>query len=369
MMLCPLPAQAEEDAVRFRFLDDREAEQDVTGRVLVTAADGGVLVEDETGTYWNITPDQLQSREDLGRAFALLDAASLGEALRSELGEQFHAVATLHYVLCSDADPEFTGWVGKLFERLLRAFLREWRNSDLNLQEPAAPLAAIIFATQQDYAEFATRDAGPHLAAAPGYYSIRTNRIVLYDLAAAAPANGARPDADINRRAAAAPGNVSTIVHEATHQIAFNCGLHVRYADNPLWLTEGLAMYCETPDLHSGSGWTTIGRLNQPRLRDYRAFADARRETDSLTRLIQDDSRFRDPEHAPGAYAESWALTWFLIRTRRDDYEAYLRRLAEKPRLQWDSTDDRLAEFEQVFGDLPELDAEFQRYLSRIRNR
>jgi len=36
---------------------------------------------------------------------------------------------------------------------------------------------------------------------------------------------------------------VSTIVHEATHQIAFNCGLHTRLSDCPVWFSEGIAMY------------------------------------------------------------------------------------------------------------------------------
>ena len=370
LTLSPFLRADDDAAVRFQIIDEREqSERSVTGHVLVTAADGGVLVEDEAGAYWNITPDRLQEREDLGRPFALLEPAALGEALRQELGDRFRVVATQHYVLCSDADPEFTDWAGRLFERLLRAFLREWRGSELELHEPTAPLAAVIFGSQQDYAAFATRDAGPQFAGTPGYYSLRTNRIVLYDLAAAVPANASRRETDVNRRAAAAPGNVSTIVHEATHQIAFNCGLHTRYADNPLWVTEGLAMYCETPDLNTGNGWTTIGRLNMTRLRDFRTFADQRRESDSLTRLLQDDALFRDPEQAADAYAQSWALTWFLIRTRRADYVTYLQRLSDKPRLVWNPREERLAEFESVFGDLPELEAEFQRYMSRIRNR
>ena len=44
---------------------------------------------------------------------------------------------------------------------------------------------------------------------------------------------------------------MATIVHEATHQIAFNCGMQQRYADIPLWLCEGMAVYFEAPDLAS----------------------------------------------------------------------------------------------------------------------
>jgi hypothetical protein len=63
---------------------------------------------------------------------------------------------------------------------------------------------------------------------------------------------------------------VATIVHEATHQIAFNCGLQQRYADIPLWLCEGMAVYFEAPDLTSTRGWRGIGRVNYPRLETFR---------------------------------------------------------------------------------------------------
>ena len=35
--------------------------------------------------------------------------------------------------------------------------------------------------------------------------------------------------------------NVATIIHEATHQLAYNSGMQRRYADNPMWVSEGLA--------------------------------------------------------------------------------------------------------------------------------
>lgn len=356
---------ADDAAVRIRFVDDRtQAEITADGRVLVEATDGGVLLEDRAGTLWSITPDRLQSREDLQQTFAPLDAAELGALLEEELGNGFSAVETRHYVLCTNADPKFAEWVGRLFERLLRGFLQTWERAGLELHEPVAPLSAIVFATQQEYAGYATRDAGPQLAASPGYYSARTNRIVLYDLG-----NGATGESDINRRVSAAPGNVATIVHEATHQIAFNSGMHVRYADNPSWLTEGLAMYCETPDLDTGSGWGAIGKLNAARLRDYRAFVDERRGAESLNSLIRDDGRFRDAATAADAYAESWALTYFLIRTRRESYVAYVRGVSAKPRLIWDGPDEREAEFETAFGELEALEDEFQRYTGRLGRR
>lgn len=369
LLLLTTATRAEDAAVLVRFEDDRDgAEQTVEGRILVEAADGGVLVEDRAGTLWSITPDRLSELAAVDRAFTLMDADELAAALEQELGDGFAIEQTPHYVLCSSAGPEFTGWIARLFERLLRAFLQHWERAGLELHEPAAPLAAVVFADRIAYAEYATRDAGPQLAAGAGYYSVRTNRIVLYDLATG-DAGSSRSDAEISRRVAAAPANIATIVHEAAHQIAFNSGMQTRYADNPMWLTEGLAMYCETPDLDTGSGWQGIGKLNPARLRDFRRLTGQERGGSSLESLISDDARFRDPSAAAAAYAESWALTYFLIRTRREAYIDYVGSLADKPRLIWDTPAERLDDFQAAFGDLSQLEGDFRKYMARLGNR
>ena len=123
---------------------------------------------------------------------------------------------------------------------------------------------------------------------------------------------------------------VATIVHEATHQIAFNCGLHTRLSDCPLWFSEGIAEYFETPDLRSAKGWSGIGKdVNQPRLEQFQQYLAAR-PANSLETLLRDDTRFRDPKQSLDAYAEAWALTYFLIRQHPKEYVAYLAMLSKK---------------------------------------
>jgi hypothetical protein len=362
-------APADESALKVTFADEKQVTRTLEARLLVEAEDGGILIEDRAGRMWSITPDRLQSRVPLAEAFQLFDAGDLGASLHEELGGQFEIVTTKLYVICASADRKYAEWVAALFERLLRGFLAYWKRAGLELQEPAAPLPAIVFRTQQEYADFAARDVGPQLAGTAGYYSVRDNRIILYDLASAVGGGPAASADEVNRRVASAPANVATIVHEATHQIAFNSGLHRRYADNPMWLTEGMAMFFETPDLRSGSGWQTAGRLSATRLARFRDYAGARRSDDSLSTLASSETRFRDPETILDAYSESWALTYFLIRTRRDEFVGYLQSLAAKPRLRWDTPDQRRTEFEAAFGDIAALEPEFSRYVQRLSNR
>ncbi len=159
---------------------------------------------------------------------------------------------------------------------------------------------------------------------------------------------------------------VSTIVHEATHQIAFNCGLHTRLSDCPRWFSEGIAMYFETPDLRSAKGWSGIGNVNRPRLEQFQQSLTAR-SANSLETLLRDDKRFIDPKQVLNAYAEAWALTYFLIHKHPKEYVSYLRLLSTKKPLLQDGPEQRLDEFRRTFGELDKLNTELVRYMVRAR--
>ena len=160
---------------------------------------------------------------------------------------------------------------------------------------------------------------------------------------------------------------VATIVHEATHQLAFNCGLQTRFADIPLWVLEGLAVYFETPDLSSSKGWKKIGEVNRPRLDRFRDYL-TRRPAKSLLSLISDDKRFRDPRQGVDAYAEAWALNYYLIQQKPKEFLAYMEVMAAKKTLLTGGPELRVKEFQAAFGnDLDHLDAEFVKYMQRIR--
>ncbi len=365
-----LPAADAEPLVRMTFVDDSAQTITVEGKVVVEAADGGVLLLGRDGRLWSVTPRQKRSLESTGRPFSLLTAEELGRALVGELGPNFEIVKTRHYVIATGAGPQYAEWCGDLFERLLDAFLAHWKALGLGVSEPAGPLPAIVFADEHEFKAYAAADAGAFGEESKGYYSIRTNRIVLYDLTAGKGKKRAASAAEIKRRTAAAAFNVATIVHEATHQIAFNSGLHVRFADNPLWLTEGMAMYFETPDLDGSHDWKTIGQINRPRYDRFLAFARRRRNRNSLVTLVSQTDRFTDSHKAADAYAEAWALTYFLNEKHPEEYVAYLKRLAKKPPLIWDEPAARVSDFKSAFGEkLPALDAEFVRFMKSLPKR
>ena len=159
---------------------------------------------------------------------------------------------------------------------------------------------------------------------------------------------------------------MATVIHEATHQIAYNCGLQTRYADIPLWISEGIAVYFETPDLPAPRDGADLRFDQSIAARRLCRLRRTSRAADSLRRLIMDDTRFRDTSKALDAYAEAWALNYFLIHQRPKQYRAYLQVLAEKKQLIWDEPSERLAEFTAAFGDITALDTDFQRYVVKM---
>ena len=346
-------------------------EQRITSRVLVKAADGGLLLEDRTGRLWTVTTEQLISDETLNETFAVLSPDELSAALTTELNEagDFGELASTNsedYVVVSNTGQPYVDWTIAMLERLHDAFRAFWSRQGFETHDPEFPLPVVILRSRDEFAKLATHDRTPASAQGQGYFLVTANRTTLVDLTAGEAASGARTLGEVRRLVQRNSGSVATVVHEATHQIAFNCGMHRRYADNPIWLTEGIAMYFETPDLNSRRGWRTIGRVNRNRLNQFREFAAKRRQPDSLQTLLGSNSRFAQAETAIDAYSEAWALTHFLIKSKPREFNTYLQTIAAKPLLQWDKPEQRLSDFNEAFGDLPETDRALQQYLRRL---
>ena len=364
------PAAAE-DVVRF---EKTGTEQLIKGRVLVRAQDGGLLLLGRDGQIWPIPSTKLiEHREQIGTPFVPYKSKQLGEKIQEEFGSEFRILRTRHYVICFNTSREFAKWCGGLFERLYRRFTNYWTKRDFPVSEPEFPLPVLIFADYRSYAQAATADLQDALGEIPGYYSFETNRVTLRDMTATTRRLRGKQRRNVSKQIREIMSSddglatIATIIHEATHQVAFNCGLHRRYADNPLWLTEGMAIYFEVPDPASRDGWARLGALHPLRLRQFRDYVRSRRSAHSLRDLVRSDQRLRDVALAPDAYAESWALTYFLIQKHAEQYQNYLAGLRNKVPLIQDSPEQRMAFFEQLFGRVDRIDAEMIEYFSGLR--
>ena len=361
------PAAGPEVATERVAIDLRDGGR-VTGRIVVEAQDGGILWEDDDGRYEILPPDRLAGRAPEPAPAGEPDTPqALGRRILAELPAGFETHITKHYVVCFDTSRDYAKWCAAVFERLHDAFGTFWTRAGLEIHDPERPLVVVIFANRQRYEAHAAATLGAATNRVVGYYDMMSNRVTTYDLTGSdALANG-RPRGSGAAGLAiltspAAAGLVSTLVHEATHQLAFNSGLHQRLAPVPLWVSEGIATAFETPDLTNTRGWKGVGEVNGPRLDQFLA----NQRPGTIDAIIADDDCFRQPETALDAYAAAWALTHHLLHSRKDDFAAYLRTLAAQRALAEDSPERRREAFRAAFGEPAAVEQQVLKMAARL---
>jgi tetratricopeptide (TPR) repeat protein len=146
----------------------------------------------------------------------------------------------------------------------------------------------------------------------------------------------------------------STVYHEYTHYV-------LRKADSwlPLWLNEGLAQFYENTDIDDKTAY--LGQVNPQVLRLLN-----RNDFLPIATLLRVDTRspyYHDEEKGSVFYAESWALTHYLIVSDRVQgthrLHDYSERLAQG--------EDAVAAAQQAFGDLGKLQEGLNDYVIQRR--
>jgi hypothetical protein len=221
-------------------------------------------------------------------------------------------------------------------EELSQAFLAHFRACGFTLEYPPGRLTVIALKDQDSYAALLGEAPGKDVG---GHYDVETNRLVIFDFRA--------------RRDDLAPQaervNLFTLVHETAHQLTFNTGILSRAVDVPLSISEGLATYVE---LWRPGVKNSIGGRNTPRMRAVQQAGD----WIPIGDLLSGDSAF-EPETEQLAYAESWILMHYFLRTsaRQPKLRTYLAdlRAAKNP-------GDRGKIAEKTLGPLARLDRELK---------
>ena len=160
-----------------------------------------------------------------------------------------------------------------------------------------------------------------------------------------------------------------TMIHEATHQAAFNTGLHSRIGDNPHWVVEGLATVFEAPGIRQRNTTgkaSRMSRINRGRFVRFRNYMQHRRAAESLKSFIAGDTLYRRSKL--DFYGQAWALSFYLLETRSSRYAGYLKQIAARDPLKTYTSQERVADFQSAFGDdLNSLETGFLRYMERLK--
>jgi hypothetical protein len=156
-----------------------------------------------------------------------------------------------------------------------------------------------------------------------------------------------------------------TLVHEATHQLAFNMGLHPRIGENPRWVVEGLAMIFEremTPQAPRTQA--AESRLNEERFEWFTH--QARNRYTKLPEFVAGDRPFAVA--TLDAYSQAWALTYYLAEKRPADFADYLQLIRGREPLTPYSAEQRLADFRKSFGDdVAWVEVQWLRFMDGLR--
>lgn len=345
----------------------------------------GQIVAHNNRECWLVAPDgrlhglnvaSVQQYEPLGQRLGVDNAISVRAKLQKELGSGYTVLSSGRYVVA--APPRTAKQHLATIDEIGRTFTAYFSKRGIPLESPRFPLVAIIFGTEEEFGRYAENEGVTATRGLAGYYLRSSNRIAAFDTAvdiASAGRDGnvdvlqwplVTPDVQLPVKSTSAASVRDTLIHEATHQMAFNTGLHHRAGKDPKWVVEGLATLFEPDAVRKNvSSSEVASRINQERLRWYRERLEPNWTGATLTDLITSDRPFETD--VLNAYALSWALTFYLNESHARNYARYLRVLKERDPLAEYSADDRLNDFRTVFGrDLRRFEVDLIRFLERL---
>lgn len=360
-----LTVEATADTLTFRHFGEKVTRP---GTVKAKYQDGTILLEGLDTQLYVIPPGEVIEWQNKKSPLKPWSREQLRAALKKEYGGDFAVQLTSHYAIVYDCDPALAEQAATLLERAYAVFRARFAHRGaFAFDDLSQPLIAVIFKSRKEYLEATKEDLGSTLGWSAGMYAQTTNRFYMFDAS----------EGSLNRKAEVVTGgktrkassldaaSIEVIVHEGTHQLAFNFGIHTRRAANPVWFVEGLATYFEASDTDSAEGWSRAGELNPGRLAQFQGIMD-RLPKGFLDTLVTRDQLFQDPSTNGKAYAEAWALTYFLTRTKQTGYIRYVRAIQAHGLMPYGAKE-RLEDFKKAFGTTPSgMETEFRRYMSGL---
>ncbi len=294
----------------------------------------------------HIFPNQsAKNSRKIERSFYPYKSSEMKNQLREEFGSSFEVSSSTHFLVVHPKESR-QGWANRM-ESLYRTFINSMRVRGISLKKPQVTMVAVVFRNRGAYRDYFTKLGRSIPSGFLGHYENHSNRVYLFD-------DGGSKE------------TMETVIHEATHQTAYNVGAHQRFAIQPRWLVEGLAMMFETPGMREAwSVQSRSSRINGYRLRHFQNYLE-RRPEDALLRLVASDKPFRTA--GLDAYAEAWLLSFYLFETRSHDYSRYLGRVAARPPFSAYSARARVKDFTGAFGgDLKVLDNQMLRFVADLK--
>lgn len=253
------------------------------------------------------------------RPFDPATPAALQQQLKAQLGGGFKFKTTKNYVYAYNCSDKFAFGTGRILESMRPGVKNYVQKMRVETHEPQIPLVAIMFRTEAQFQRY--RRMPPGVVA---YYDTLSNHIVMHEESKLFRAD---PELAIQQ-------NISTIAHEGAHQILHNIGVQSRLSMWPMWLTEGLAEYFAPTTFGRKMQWKGAGQVNDLRMLELEIYIKSRTSDDAGGELISDTASAA--RLTSTGYAAAWSLTHFLAKTKRGQFAAYVREVAQLKPFQGD---------------------------------
>lgn len=293
--------------------------------------------------------------EKLSDSYEPYSFTILANRLRREFGGKYQVTQTQNFLVVHPPG-NASSW-SKPFQDLYWRFELYFKSRGLKVNKPKFPMIAVVLKTRKEF-DYFLKNYQSYDSKILGYYSATSNRIITYDQSS--NGNGRSPDWLANN---------STLIHEATHQTAFNTGIHNRFAPEPRWISEGMAMMFEAPGVNNSAYYSKLSdRINADRLRSLKQFYRRGETKNLLAELIVKDDRFRtDPNLA---YAYAWGLSFYLSEKMPNKYLAFLRRDASRQPYSSYSAKQRAQDFAKAFGsDVAGIEARMKEFITGLKSK
>lgn len=320
----------------------------------------GTVIAHDASTAWFLERDgrlmsvdvsEVGDYREIGR-FRPFSTMEVREQLSAERTRETQVTIAGNYVVAGPA--RSVERMAPLFDQLYRDFLVSFAARGFKVKPPETPLIAVIFLDRPGFEKYCQSEGVKLQPGLRGFYMPLSNRVALYDSTHAGSETAGALDA--------------TILHEATHQVAFNLGIHSRIGVNPKWVVEGLATAFEREAMRTNDRrGSVMSRVNAERYAWFQRYRQERRQPRSLGTFVQDDNGFDTA--TLDAYSEAWALSFYLMESRSADYAKYLHTLGQRDPMKSYTAEERLEDFKAAFGrDLVMLESHFLRFFQDLTN-
>lgn len=318
-----------------------DARQEVTIEARWIAEGKQAVALERRDGRWEVVPsDQIKQRTPKDGPEPL-SAAELEQRLQQEFSGRLVSQVESPFVLAMiaaqpiEGNPRETGRRRQQLKRAMKFLqgmqkgVREFAaDAEIELHEPLFPLVVLIFEHDEEFNRQVTVETqGDGLAAKSiaSYYSLLSNRL--------------------NLRVRECR-TFATPLHEAIHQQAHNRGVLKRLAPVPAWFNEGLATGFEGDGERLKSGPKAFNRK-------YASIAVNSRKI-NWADIVREDAGFRGDILAGEAYAQAWALHWWLYTRHRPEYRRLLQHYSQLEPLTEMAAQERMETFQSIVGHSPE---------------